>query len=64
MTTHHSPPDVHAPRPRTHVPGPTAALATHVFPPTLAPASHPTLRYTLAGSPNGEPAEGGSAACD
>jgi hypothetical protein len=48
---------------RAHVSDSRRARATHVFDPAYALADRPTLRYTLAGSPNGEPAGGGSAPC-
>ena len=41
---------------RAHVFTQHAPRATHVFDPTRVLANRPTLRYTLAGSPNGEPA--------
>jgi len=37
---------------------PTTARGTHVFGPANAAAQARTRRYTLAGSPNGEPADG------
>lgn len=63
MTARHSPPDLHTASSRAHVLDPMPALATHVFDAAHALADHPTLRYTLAGSPNGEPAEPASATC-
>ena len=47
----------------THVFGLADAERMHVSDPVHLMATGTTLRYTLAGSPDGEPATGRSAAC-
>lgn len=63
MTAHHTPNALHASAFATHVFDLAAHRATHVFDPVLVAASPPTLGYTLAGSPNGEPAARRSPRC-
>ena len=48
---------------RAHVFDAHPSRATHVSDPTRALATAPTLRYTLAGSPDGEPAAGRGVPC-
>lgn len=48
---------------RAHVFDSLDPRATHVFAAAHALADRPTRRYTLAGSPNGEPAGGGGEPC-